>query len=147
MRVASPKIVIKNASPMRMRIVLVALVISVLGAGYLLYELGRVHAGFNRFQVATQVEVFEQELTELKRENRQLREAQVQLVTLSKTEQETYREVSGTLRELQARFKSNAKLSHFTVALFRQKRAKAGCASKTSRSCEVQKVRATGCVW
>ena len=88
---------------MRIRALLVAAILAVLAGGYLLYEMGRIHAGFNRFETAEVRERMEARIAELEAANRVLREQQVQLETLAKTEQETYREVGGTLRELQSK--------------------------------------------
>lgn len=69
--------------------------------GYLLYEMGRIHAGYNRFAADEEVTRLTARIAELEAEVRGLDEARIQLETTAKTEQETYREVSGTLRELQ----------------------------------------------
>ncbi|MEO1327364.1 MAG: DUF6776 family protein [Pseudomonadota bacterium] len=98
-----PKMVLKPASPGRSRALLAIVFAAVIGGGYLLYEMGRFHAGFNRFASAEEIETLEARIVRLEAENRELNEQRVRLETLSKTEQETYREVGGTLRELQGK--------------------------------------------
>lgn len=98
-----PKLVLKNVSSTRNRIIGVMVVIAVFGAGYLLYEMGRIHAGYNRFAADAELQRRQDRIDSLEKDNRALDEQRIQLQTLSKTEQETYREVSGTLRELQAK--------------------------------------------
>lgn len=93
----------QNASPMRHRVIAVIALVAVLVGGYLLYEMGRIHAGYNRFAVDAELERRAKRIADLAAENAALNEQRVQLETMSKTEQETYKEVSGTLRELQAK--------------------------------------------
>lgn len=93
----------QNGSPLRHRIILAIAVVAVFVGGYLLYEMGRIHAGYNRFSVEAELEQLNDRIATLETENLNLNEQRIQLETLSKTEQETYREVSGTLRELQAK--------------------------------------------
>ncbi|MFK8052221.1 MAG: DUF6776 family protein [Woeseiaceae bacterium] len=100
---SGPRIVLKNASPTRNRVIGVLAVLSVFGAGYLLYEMGRIHAGYNRFSADAELQRRQDRIAALEADNRDLDEQRIQLETLSKTEQETYRQVSGTLRELQAK--------------------------------------------
>ena len=81
---------------------LAAAAVAALGlGGYLLYEMGRIHAGYNRFAADEEFTRLTARIAELEGEVRRLDEARIQLETTAKTEQETYREVSGTLRELQ----------------------------------------------
>ncbi|MEL7023908.1 MAG: DUF6776 family protein [Pseudomonadota bacterium] len=96
-----PRMVLRPDSSSRSRLLLAIVVIAVLGGGYLLYEMGRYHAGFNIVATTEQIDNLETRVTMLERENADLNEQKIQLETLSKTEQETYREVGGTLRELQ----------------------------------------------
>lgn len=94
---------LKDATPVRNRIIAGVVLIAVLGGGYLAYEMGRIHAGYNRFSADAELQRSRARIDALEAENRRLSEQRIQLETLSKTEQETYREVSGTLRELQAK--------------------------------------------
>lgn len=90
-------------SSSRSKILLALVLVAVVGGVYLVYEMGRVHAGFNRFATAKQIDALQTRVSQLEANNQTLNEQRIQLETLAKTEAETYREVDSTLGELQAK--------------------------------------------
>ena len=94
--------------------------------GYLLYEMGRIHAGFNRFAADEAVARLEARIVELEGEVRRLDEARIQLETTAKTEQETYREVSGTLRELQEKIQEQREAIAFYRGIISPEESESG---------------------
>lgn len=101
-------------------------VLAVLAGGYLLYEMGRIHAGFNRFEIAEERDRMSARIAELEAANRDLREQQVQLETLARTEQETYREVGGTLRELQSKIQEQREAIAFYRGIISPEESESG---------------------
>ena len=95
-------------------------------AGYLLYEMGRIHAGFNRFAADEELARLEARIAELEGEVRRLDEARIQLETTAKTEQETYREVSGTLRELQEKIQEQREAIAFYRGIISPEESESG---------------------
>lgn len=77
--------------------------LAVVIGGYLLYETGRLHAGYNRFDISAQRKESRQSLEELAEENVALREQVVQLKTMRKTDEEAYRAVEENLGSLQSK--------------------------------------------
>jgi septal ring factor EnvC (AmiA/AmiB activator) len=111
---------------MRFRALLAISVLAVIAGGYLLYEMGRIHAGFNRFENAEVREQLEARIAELEAANRALREQQVQLETMAKTEQETYREVGSTLRELQSKIQEQREAIAFYRGIISPEESESG---------------------
>ena len=106
---------------------LVVATLAALGVGgYLIYEMGRVHAGFNRFAADEQVERLQARIAALEAEVRDLDEARIQLETTAKTEQETYREVSGTLRELQEKIQEQREAIAFYRGIISPEESESG---------------------
>ena len=123
---SAPKLVIKDASSTRNRVLLALVVVAMLGGGYLLYEMGRIHAGFNRFATSTEFDALNSRIDALEGENRSLSEQLIQLDTISKTEQETYREVSGTLRELQTKIQEQREAIAFYRGIISPEESESG---------------------
>lgn len=94
--------------------------------GYLLYEMGRIHAGFNRFTADEQVLRLNKRIAELEIEVAALDEARIQLETTALTEQETYREVSGTLRELQEKIQEQREAIAFYRGIISPEESESG---------------------
>lgn len=106
---------------------LVAATLVALGVGgYLLYEMGRIHAGFNRFAADEQETRLVDRIAELEAEVRELDEQRIQLETTAKTEQETYREVSGTLRELQEKIQEQREAIAFYRGIISPEESESG---------------------
>ena len=74
-----PRMVLRPDSSSRSRLLLAIVVIAVLGGGYLLYEMGRYHAGFNIVATTEQIDNLETRVTMLERENADLRMVLVQV--------------------------------------------------------------------
>lgn len=124
--VSGPKVVLKNASQTRSRVLIGIVVLAVLVGGYLLYEMGRIHAGFNRVNTNREIAEMQQRIERLEQENEALNEQRVQLQTLSKTEQETYREVGGTLRELQTKIQEQREAIAFYRGIISPEESESG---------------------
>ena len=106
---------------------LAAAAVAALGVGgYLLYEMGRIHAGYNRFAADEEVTRLTARIAELEGEVRDLDEARIQLETTAKTEQETYREVSGTLRELQEKIQEQREAIAFYRGIISPEESESG---------------------
>ena len=69
--------------------------------GYLIYEMGRLHAGYNRFGIAAERRDKQDEIEALQSSVKSLREQVVQLDTLRKMEQEAYKAVEEDMGSLQ----------------------------------------------
>lgn len=121
-----PRMVIRPESPTRSRILLAIVAIAVLGGGYVLYEMGRFHAGFNRFATTEQLETLQARIDTLEQENRALNEQRIRLQTDAKTEGETYREVSGTLRELQGKIQEQREAIAFYRGIISPEESESG---------------------
>lgn len=94
--------------------------------GYLLYEMGRIHAGYNRFAADEEVTRLTARIAALEGEVRGLDEARIQLETTAMTEQETYREVSGTLRELQEKIQEQREAIAFYRGIISPEESESG---------------------
>ncbi len=94
--------------------------------GYLLYEMGRIHAGYNRFAADEEFTRLTARIAQLEGEVRSLDEARIQLETTAKTEQETYREVSGTLRELQEKIQEQREAIAFYRGIISPEESESG---------------------
>ena len=82
------------------RVVIAALV---LGAGYLVYEFGRIQAGYNLVDAADERAAFETEIAELENEIIALNEEIALIETHRDIEREAYADVETSLTELQTR--------------------------------------------
>ncbi len=116
----------KHAKTNRTRFLMALVIVAVMVAGYLLYEMGRIHAGFNRFAAAGEVDQLQKRIETLEADNRSLSEQRIQLQTISKTEQETYREVSGTLRELQTKIQEQREAIAFYRGIISPEESESG---------------------
>jgi hypothetical protein len=106
---------------------LAAAAVAALGVGgYQLYEMGRIHAGYHRFAADEEVTRLTARIAELEDEVRDLDEARIQLETTAKTEQETYREVSGTLRELQEKIQEQREAIAFYRGIISPEESESG---------------------
>ena len=110
----------------RARVLLAVVVIAVAAGGYLLYEMGRIHAGHNRFAVAEERATLQARIVALETENRTLNEQRIQLQTDAKTEQETYREVGGALRELQTKIQEQREAIAFYRGIISPEESESG---------------------
>jgi hypothetical protein len=90
-----------NASPSRSRVLAAVALVAILGAGYLVYEAGRLHAGYNRLEASRQRDEFNERITALEAEGAALREEVIKLETLRKTDQEAYKAIDEGFRSLQ----------------------------------------------
>ncbi|MEM8548524.1 MAG: DUF6776 family protein [Pseudomonadota bacterium] len=110
----------------RSSVLLAVVIVAVLLGGYLAYEMGRIHAGFNRFETAQQVAALEARITSLEEGNRDLAEQRVQIETLAKTERETYREVDATLREQQSKIQEQREAIAFYRGIISPEESESG---------------------
>jgi len=90
-----------NASPIRSRVLAAVALAAVLGAGYLVYESGRLHAGYNRLEAARERDELTGRIAALEDEGAALREEIIKLETLRKTDQEAYKAIDEGFRSLQ----------------------------------------------
>jgi hypothetical protein len=90
-----------NASPIRSRLLVAVALAAVVGAGYLVYEAGRLHAGYNRLEAARQRDEFRERIEVLEAAEAALREEVIKLETLRKTDQEAYKAIDEGFRSLQ----------------------------------------------
>ena len=77
--------------------------IALLAGGYLVFEMGRVSADYNVFELAAERRTHRGEVSALKDEIAELRETIVQTETVQMTEREAYRAVEQNLTALQAK--------------------------------------------
>jgi len=82
------------------RVVIAALVV---GAGYLVYEFGRIQAGYNLVNAAEERAAFEAEIAELENEIIALNEEIALIETHRDIEREAYADVETSLTDLQTR--------------------------------------------
>lgn len=85
----------------RTRILGATAVAAILAGGWLVYEAGRLHAGYNRLDAARQRDELETRVAELAAEEQRLREQVIKLETLRKTDQEAYKAIDEGFRSLQ----------------------------------------------
>lgn len=90
-----------NASPIRSRVLAAVALAAILGAGYLVYEAGRLHAGYNRLEAARERNDLTGRIAALEEEGAVLREEVIKLETLRKTDQEAYKAIDEGFRSLQ----------------------------------------------
>ena len=77
--------------------------VALVAGGYLIFEMGRVSADYNIFELASERQAHRSEVNALRAEIAQLREQVVQTETVQTTEREAYRAVEHNLGELQAK--------------------------------------------
>jgi cell division protein FtsB len=90
-----------NTSPNRSRMLAAVALMGVLGAGYLVYEAGRLHAGYNRLEASREREELADRIAALEAREAALREEVIKLETLRKTDQEAYKAIDEGFRSLQ----------------------------------------------
>lgn len=98
----SKRFVIRTHAPMRRRLILGgALLLAVMGA-YILYELGRFDAGYDRLAVAQERRQLEVTIERLEKTNQALRTRLAELETIRISRNRERSEVARTIGELQA---------------------------------------------
>lgn len=85
----------------RTRTLAVLAAAAVLAGGWLVYEAGRLHAGYNRLEASRQRDEFELRIAGLEAEESRLRDEVIKLETLRKTDQEAYKAIDEGFRSLQ----------------------------------------------
>ncbi|MEL6870498.1 MAG: DUF6776 family protein [Pseudomonadota bacterium] len=123
---STPKIVMNKSSDTRSRVLLALVLLAVLVGGYLVYEMGRIHGGFNVVNANREISQLTQRIETLEANNRELNEQRVQLETLAKTEQQTYSEVRGTVRELQAKIQEQREAIAFYRGIISPEESESG---------------------
>jgi hypothetical protein len=96
------RLVVRTYAPVRQLLILSAVVVLVVVAAYLMFELGRKKAGFDGIQAAQERALLNDRISELQRQQRELR---VQLTAAEETQRAQVRErseVARTIGELQA---------------------------------------------
>lgn len=91
----------RSASPSRVRVLAALAIVAILAGAYLVYEAGRLHAGYNRLEAMRERDELMQRLGELEAQERELREEIIKLETMRKTDQEAYKAIDSSLRSLQ----------------------------------------------
>jgi len=88
-----------------MRVILVRVIIGLLvvGGGYLIFEFGRIQAGYDILDAARERRAFEDEIIALESEITALNEQKALLETHREIDREAYSEVEASLTELQAK--------------------------------------------
>jgi len=99
---ARPNLVIRTHSPARRLIVVGVVTVIVAFALYILYELGRYNAGYDRFEVAQQRRELEVEIERMAKSNRELRTQLAELDTIRIGRAREQAEVTRTIGDLQA---------------------------------------------
>ena len=90
-------------SPVRLWATRAALVLVAVISGYLIYEFGRIQAGYDLVDAASERRTYEQHIGELEDEISALKEKIALLETHRDIDREAYREVEASLTELQAK--------------------------------------------
>ena len=96
------RLVVRTYAPVRQLLMLSAVVVLVVVAAYLMFELGRKKAGFDGIQAAQERALLNDQIADLQRQQRELR---VQLTAAEETQHAQVRErseVARTIGELQA---------------------------------------------
>ena len=94
---------LRRKSDERLRWFIAIAAVALAAGGYLLFEMGRVSADYNIFELAAERRAHRGEVSDLKTEIATLREQLVQTETVQTTEREAYRAVEQNLDELQAK--------------------------------------------
>lgn len=105
------------------RAVIVALII---GAGYLVFEFGRIQGGYDIIEVGKEREGFEDRIDELEREIVALNEEIAMLETHREVDREAYRDVEASLVELQAKIQEQQDAIAFYRGIVSPKDGNAG---------------------
>jgi Sec-independent protein translocase protein TatA len=95
------RVVVRDMSPGRWRLLLAAIVVVVLVGLWGLYELGRYQAGYNLIEVRSERHQLRSERDELQKRVRQLREEKVALERAREIEAQAHKEVQSDLKVLQ----------------------------------------------
>jgi cell division protein FtsB len=90
-------------SPVRLWATRLALVVLAVTGGYLVYEFGRIQAGYDLVDAASERRVYEERIDELDDEIKALKEQVALLETHRDIDREAYKEVEASLTELQAK--------------------------------------------
>jgi cell division protein FtsB len=90
-------------SPVRLWATRLALVILAATGGYLVYEFGRIQAGYDLVDAASERSAYEEHIDELEDEIKVLKEQVALLETHRDIDREAYKEVEASLTELQAK--------------------------------------------
>ncbi len=88
-------------SSLRVRVLAAIGLAGMIAAGYLIYEAGRLHAGYNRLAVMRDRDALNERIYLLEEQQRALREEIIKLETMRKTDQEAYKAIDSSLRSLQ----------------------------------------------
>lgn len=104
--------------------------------GYLVYELGRIQAGFNIVETAEQRHTLEERIAELESEGRSLREKIVLLETDAAIDAQSYREVESRLAALRNKVQEQVETIEFYRGIV--------APDDGLRDLRVQSVRVTG---
>lgn len=94
---------LRRKSDERLRWFIAIAAVALVAGGYLVFEMGRVSADYNIFELAAERRAHRGEVSDLKTEIATLREQLVQTETVQTTEREAYRAVEQNLDELQAK--------------------------------------------
>src|ERR1700753_2572410 len=97
-----PDLVIRSHSPIRRLILIGVILVIVAIAMYVVYELGRFNAGYDRLEVAQQRTELEVEIERLGKSNRELRTQLAELDTIRIGRAREQAEVTRTIGDLQA---------------------------------------------
>ncbi|MEO1203446.1 MAG: DUF6776 family protein [Pseudomonadota bacterium] len=92
-----------SASPLRGILLRIGLALLVLGGAYLIFEFGRIQAGYDIVAAAKERQVFEGRIVELEAEIVALNEQKAMLETHREIDREAYTDVEASLTELQAK--------------------------------------------
>lgn len=105
------------------RVVIVALIV---GAAYLLFEFGRIQAGYNVVEAGEERDAYEERITELERRVVELREEIAMLETHREIDREAYRDVEASLIDLQAKIQEQQDAIAFYRGIVSPKDGNAG---------------------
>jgi hypothetical protein len=95
------QLVVKPHRPTQARVLIGAVVVAALVAGYLLFEYGRRQGGFDTLETRAEQETLQTRIRELSVENEDLRQKIALLETSRGVDREAYSQVEGTLADLQ----------------------------------------------
>ena len=94
-----------SAAEKRTIVIRVVLAALILGAGYLVFEFGRIQAGYNLLAAADERDFFEEQIARLENDNLALNEQIALLETHRDIDREAYSEVESSLTKLQAKIR------------------------------------------
>lgn len=105
------------------RVVIFALIV---GAGYLLFEFGRIQAGYDIVEVGEERDAYEDRISELEGRIVELKEEIAMLETHREIDREAYRDVEASLTELQAKIQEQQDAIAFYRGIVSPKDGNAG---------------------